>query len=669
MCGIAGFLAARPFGSTGQGAHILADMTAAIQHRGPDAEGSWIDEETGIALGHRRLSILDLSEAGAQPMHAADGRFVMVYNGEIYNHLSLRTALQDADPTLSWRGTSDTETLLAGIARWGLHDTLRQCCGMFAVAVWDRSNRTLTLARDNMGEKPLYFRRTEQGLVFASELKALCAGPGAKPKLDQRAVRSYLNYGYVPEGHCILQGVSKLRPGHTAEIRLDSDVITISRFGGFEKLSDAGRAGALAADGFDRAEQSQKLETLLGEVVGEQMLSDVPLGCFLSGGVDSSLVASLMQAQGGARTRTFSIGFEEDRFDESRYAAKVAEHLKTEHTEFILKETDALNIVPELPQIYDEPFADSSQIPTTILCREARKHVTVALTGDGADEIFGGYNRHFYGPVIWQKASAVPSSLRAAAGKLASGFERLAVNENSVTRRLAKRMKLPVTAIDKGARLAAAIGQARQFEDLYTHFTQTFQSSDGTFGAPYGIQEGQVFCDPKATAGMTSAEWMMAMDAVTYLPGDILVKVDRAAMSTSLETRAPFLDPRIIQAAWQLPESARVGRKSGKLILRDILYRHVPRALIERPKQGFSIPVDRWLRGALKDWAETLLGREDLLGVAGIKVEPVQALWHAHITGRNNNGQKLWVLLMLISWLDHYCDIIETDDTFAEEMV
>ncbi len=660
MCGIAGFFTGTSFRNSQQRRRDLSAMTDALRHRGPDAEGFWTDDDAGVALGHRRLSILDLSPTGAQPIGSSDGRHMMVFNGEIYNHMTLRRLIEEQKPSISWRGTSDSETLIEAISHWGLPEALRQCCGMFALAVWDKQEKALSLARDNLGEKPLYFGRTDEGFVFGSELKALCAAPGMRPTLDHRAIKAYLNYGYVPEGFCIFRDVSKLKPGCIATIRSDRDLVEIETFLGFEELAISGRNAAKSDATFDLQARSQEMETLLGTVVDEQMLSDVPLGCFLSGGVDSSLVASLMQAQRDTQTKTFSIGFSEARFNEAEHAAKVARHLGTEHTEFMVSEEDALALVPELPDIYDEPFADSSQIPTALLCREARKFVTVALTGDGADEIFGGYNRHIYGPLIWEKASRVPGWLRAPAGRMASAFEGVSVNENSALRRLATKARLPVTAIDKMARLGAALGQADRFDDIYAHFTQVFANDDPEIGARYRAKAEHLFRQTEKVDHLTPKEWMMAMDAVTYLPGDILVKVDRAAMSASLETRAPFLDARIVRAAWRLPEAARINGKTGKVILREILYRHVPKALIERPKQGFAVPLDRWLRGALRGWADDLLARQDLLSLAEIGPDAVQRLWQDHLQERANNGQKLWVLLMLMSWLSHYAQTLQS---------
>jgi asparagine synthase (glutamine-hydrolysing) len=664
LCGIVGFIARHSLVNIDERSRYLSEMTDAIKHRGPDSEGAWVDPGEGVALGHRRLAILDLSSGGAQPMRSADGRFVMIYNGEIYNHLALRAKVEATTAEKTWRGTSDTETLIEAIALFGLEEALRECCGMFALAVWDRKEKALTLARDNLGEKPLYYTRTTNGFVFASELKALCKGPDVHPRLDRTALQAFLSYGYVPEGFCIMRGVSKLKPGYYATFRTDIDVLQINRYQGFESLAFAGPRARTTEEALEPDKVSYGLERLLKDVVSEQMLTDVPLGCFLSGGVDSSLVASLMQAQGGRQTRTFSIGFRESKFNEAPHAAKVAAYLKTDHTEFQVSEDDALGLIPALPDIYDEPFADSSQIPTALLCREARKSVTVALTGDGADEIFGGYNRHIFGPRLWRRAAPIPKWLRASAGRMAGSFDSLAVNEESLIRRLSAKANAPITAIDKATRLVVALGQAGSIEDLYAHFSRAFSENDAGFGANYRAEPAHLFFNLERVSHIPASEWMMAMDAITYLPGDILVKVDRAAMHVSLETRAPFIDPRVVRAAWALPSSTRTDGHTGKVVLRKILYRYVPRELIERPKQGFSIPLDRWLRGALRPWAESLLERRDLLELADIKLDAAEALWGDHIERRANNGQKLWVLLTLISWLERYADILDVEETF-----
>lgn len=650
MCGICGF-----FGSAGSVS--LATVTAmakAIHHRGPDAGDAWIDTDAGIALGHRRLSILDLSPAGAQPMASASGRYIIAFNGEIYNHLSLRDDLRERGKAPDWRGHSDTETLLALIAADGLPATLRAAQGMCALALWDRDTRELHLARDRMGEKPLYLANTSTGWAFGSELKALLALPGFRPRLSQAALRNYMAYGYVQEELCIFEGVQKIPPGTIVTLAGTETEPLTEAYQTFDHIV------AESVENRDSGGQA-RLEDTLSRAVTDQMISDVPLGCFLSGGIDSSLIAALMQAHSDRPVRTFSIGFTEARFNEAPHAAAVARHLKTNHTEFILSEDDALAVVPSLPAIYDEPFADSSQIPTALLCREARGAVTVALTGDGGDEVFGGYNRHILSPGLLRGFGRVPRALRAPMGRAVGALGRLVTAEDALLRRVSRRLGLPVTALDKAISLGPMLATANDVADFYRHFTR----------APGwgGIVSDSAIPDPPdlpdALSSLTPAEWMMAMDSRSYLPGDILVKVDRAAMAVSLETRAPFLDARVIAAAWALPPEDKIADGKGKQPLRRLLFRHVPQELIERPKQGFSIPLDRWLRGGLRDWAQVLLDDDYLFTPLPIDAVAARALWHEHQSGRRNNGQLLWTILMLLSWVERYHDMFDHSPALA----
>ncbi|WP_417808812.1 asparagine synthase (glutamine-hydrolyzing) [Thioclava sp.] len=649
MCGIAGLL-----GPSGAGAFTsLKVMTDAIAHRGPDAEGHWFDGEQAIGLGHRRLSILDLSEAGAQPMQSVCGRFVIVFNGEIYNHLRLRRVLEAAASGTKWRGHSDTETLLAGIRHWGLNETLRRAKGMFALALWDRETNSLSLARDRMGEKPLYFARIVDGWGFASELKAMIEAPGMVARLSRPAIRAYLEYGYVPEDHCIYDAIEKVAPGYVVTLRRDVVDVARSAYESFPDLVETGLARREQFEGQSEAVLLNGLNASLEEVVEEQCLSDVPLGAFLSGGVDSSLITSLMQAQSDTQVRSFSIGFDEARFNEAPYAAAVARHLGTDHTEFILSQKDALDLVPSLPQIYDEPFADSSQIPTVLLCSHARQAVTVALSGDGGDEVFGGYNRHVTGPGLWKRAKRIPRLGRKIGAGLTSAIGPLLISETNPARSVAKRLGLPITTVDKLARLAPGLAEATDFESFYRTFSTTFAHPEDVLMSN-GADTANKLLAEAFEARLSPAERMMAWDSVSYLPGDILVKVDRAAMNASLETRAPFLDARIVEAAWALPPEMKIRDGKGKVALRCLLDRHVPHELIDRPKQGFSIPLDQWLRAELRAWAGQLFEREDLFELAGLCPVPVRRLWEMHLKSRANNGQKLWTILMLLDWLDRH---------------
>lgn len=643
MCGLAGIAAFGGFGDVAETRRALQAMTRAIAHRGPDAEGFWLDEAPGVALGHRRLSILDLSPCGAQPMHSACGRYVIVFNGEIYNHQALRSDLAEQGAGLVWKGHSDTETLLAAISGWGLQRALESARGMFAFALWDRRERVLSLGRDRMGEKPLYFARQGDQWRFGSELRALLAG-GLEARIDPSALASYLRLGYVPDHSCILEGVRKVVPGSVVHLRAGAAPET--RFFATIKAQFA-----QTADIGDAGEAVSRLETVLGEVVRDQMLSDVPLGCFLSGGVDSSLVASIMQSESARKIRTFSIGFEDARFNEAQHAAAVAGHLGTDHTEFILKEEDALAIVADLPKIYDEPFADSSQIPTTLLCRSARQHVTVALSGDGGDEIFGGYNRHIRGPRLWERITRLPPGVRRAGAHLVDGAARFGMRREALSRRATRALGLPLTTLDNLPKLAATLRSAGDAEEFYQAFVSTGQSLENTLLDPARRDaENPRAIDP---AGLSMVEWIMARDTTGYLPGDILVKVDRAAMSVGLETRAPFLDARVADIARRIPVGLHVDGRRGKKLLREVLYRHVPKALIERPKQGFAMPLDDWLRGALRSWGEELISDEALIGTLRLDAAAVSKLWERHQERRVNAGKDLWTLLMLLLWARH----------------
>ena len=656
MCGFTGLLTFRPFSDAEATKRNLEAMTHSIAHRGPDADGYWLDETQGVALGHRRLSILDLSSSGAQPMQSACGRYQIAFNGEIYNHLSLRRNLEGDRLDTVWNGHSDTETLLAAISVWGLESALQKAFGMFAFALWDRDKRVLSLARDRMGEKPLYFSPHGTGWMFGSELRALRAG-GLTTRINQTALASYLKLGYVPDHLCIFDGVRKVMPGSIVHLRADAEptqtcyVSVEAQFGQPATLSDPVAAG-------------QRLEKVLEDVVSDQMISDVPLGCFLSGGVDSSLVASLMQSGSDRQIQTFSIGFEDPRFNEAPHAKAVADHLGTHHSEIILKEDDALAIVGDLSQIYDEPFADSSQIPTTLLCRFAHKHVTVALTGDGGDEVFGGYNRHIRGPGLWQKISRCPSLLRPLAAGIVDGAAYLGRRSERMSQHAISTLGLPLTTLENLPKLAIALRSADKAEDFYQGLISAGHALDPRFMEFTATPS----TDPRALdpSGLEMSEWIMARDTTGYLPGDILVKVDRAAMSTGLETRAPLLDGRVADVARQIPIALHVDGRKGKKLLRDLLYRHVPQDLIERPKQGFAMPLDDWLRDALRKWAFELITDQELLAKLGLNGQVIANLWQRHQDQRVNAGKELWTLIMLLQWAKDTWNGIPTQAGHAE---
>ena len=653
MCGIAGLW----FPSPTPAQQLLASaeaMADALAHRGPDGAGLWCEPQAGFALAHRRLAILDLSPAGQQPMASATGRYQIAFNGEIYNHQALRRELEAAGLVRrSWCGHSDTETLLAAIEAWGLEAALKRCAGMFALALWDRSHQQLKLARDRFGEKPLYWGRLQiagsQVLVFGSELAALRTVPGATPlAVDQASLASYFLGGCLPAPLCIHAGIQQLPPGHCLEFAPGAEGCAPAQlpepkpWWDLAAAAQAAQAHAAASPNWSEAQALEKLEATLLRAVAEQASADVPLGAFLSGGIDSSLITALLQAQSSRPVRSFTIAFPdsgsgEAGFNEAPYAAAVADHLGTDHTEVPLTAADAQALIPELPRIYSEPFADSSQLPTHLVCREARRSgLTVALSGDGGDELFGGYNRHRLAPALQQRFGRLPPLLRRG---LARGLEQLPVSSEGLAR-------------DKCQKLAAAIRAAGSLEELYASLTQVWPGSGLLVGShTLKLAPLQVVLP----SGQTPAERLMLADALTYLPSDILVKLDRAAMAASLETRAPFLDHRVAEVAWSLPLALKIcgqGRRSvGKWALRQLLYKHVPRELIERPKAGFSMPIGSWLRGPLRPWASDLLSPELIRRQGYLRPEPIQQLWRDHLEGRADHTPRLWAVLMWQAWL------------------
>ena len=637
-------------------------MIAALVHRGPDADGVWIDE--GIALGHRRLSILDLSSAGAQPMQSSCERYVIVFNGEIYNHLDLRRDLAVAGAAPEWRGHSDTETLLAGIAHWGLDDTLRRTAGMFALALWDRRERRLSLARDRIGEKPLYWGWAGRSLVFGSELKALRQHPDFPGDVCRQAVAQYLRFGYVPAPRSIYPGIYKLEPGCILSIEVTPPPaapgeplrpgeqygsLSIRRYWSLNELIEHGDATQFGSE----AEALNALDAALQRAVSGQMLADVPLGAFLSGGIDSSLVVALMQAQSSRQVRTFTVGFDSPTHNEAPFAAAVARHLGTDHTELTVTQTEARAVIPLLPRMYDEPFGDSSQIPTHLVCKAARSHVTVALSGDAGDELFGGYYRYYWGPRIWQRLSLLPFQLRrAVAGAVlaipSTGWNRLGALYNIAHRDGAGIARLA----DKAHRVGQRIVSVKSIDDLHRSMVSVWtEPLTMLAGAPIVPVQVSSIDDPlPAVLANNAASRMMAQDLRSYLPDDILCKVDRAAMAVGLETRVPYLDPDVLSVSSRLPAQMKIRDGKGKWALRQILYRHVPRELIERPKSGFSIPVGDWLRGPLRDWAENLLSERALLQDGLLNPTPVRQVWEEHLSGRRDWSARIWIVLMLMAW-------------------
>lgn len=647
MCGIAGFLKAGLL-APDEARADLRRMAAALAHRGPDDEGVWLDAVAGIGLCHRRLSILDLSPLGHQPMTSASGRYTLSFNGEIYNHEALRAELLGRGHAFS--GGSDTEVLLAACEEWGLLETLRRSRGMFAIALWDSADRTLRLARDRFGEKPLYHAQLPQHVVFGSELKALQQHPSWRADIDRAALAAYMRYGFIPAPHTIFRDVRKVRPGCIVCVRAER------RIGGGLSIEEQEywRPSAVPAGGREPGDERcgsmvERVHEALREAIRLQRVADVPVGAFLSGGIDSSLVVALMQQASGRAVRTFSIGFAEPEFDEGPFARRVAQHLGTDHTELTVTPRDALEIIPHVARFYDEPFADSSQIPTLLLCGLARRHVTVSLSGDAGDELFGGYGRYQEARARWRRIERVPLALRLGAARLAGAVPLRALD-------LAARPAGALLGFDRGDVADRLMQRARQWDarslpEYYHAFFSYWHPSSVVAG-----EVGEADCVANRPGewvrGADGIAHMMYVDSRVYLPDDILVKVDRAAMSVALETRIPFLDPNVAEAAWRIPLEVHLRDGRGKWVLRQLLERYVPRALIDRPKMGFGVPIGRWLRSELREWAEDLLAPSRLRSEGFFDSALIERRWRQHVGGRANWAPHLWTVLMFQSWLE-----------------
>lgn len=637
MCGIAGLLTTAA-GSNAPPAHWAQVMADTLAHRGPDDAGVWSNADVGIALSHRRLSIVDLSPAGHQPMKSADGRFVIVYNGEVYNHEEIRPELVARG--VQFRGHSDTEVMLEAFAAFGVEATVKRLIGMFTIGVWDQRDRTLTLVRDRLGIKPLYWAKFGDLFLFASELKALRAHPGWSARVDRRAVASFMRHNYIPAPDSIYEGVNKLEPGSVLTLRWGGEPI-IERFWDARAVARQGLASRL--EGSDEELKSQ-LAALLTDAVSRRMIADVPLGAFLSGGVDSSAVVALMQAAHTEKVRTFTIGFDDPAYNEAPHAAAIARHLGTNHTELTVTARDAMDVIPNLPEWYDEPFADSSQIPTYLVSAMTRKHVTVALSGDGGDELFAGYNRYKLARNAWRGLSLLPRSMRNVMAKSIS-----AVSPECWSRLLSgvSAGRLPAQAGDKLHKVAEVLGlpdSAAVYRRLVSHW-------DPAQVAPAATERQGILWDGEIQKEFPDfLDQMQLLDLVTYLPDDILTKVDRASMAVALEVRVPIIDHRVVEFAWRLPERAKMRGGTTKWLLRQVLYDHVPRELIERPKVGFGVPLGEWLRGPLRDWAESLLDEQSLREAGLVDPDTVRRYWQEHLSGRRNWQYLLWDVLMLEAW-------------------
>ena len=655
MCGIAGLWS--PGGQFGreQCGTAVRRMTRSLSHRGPDDEGYFEHPEAGLYLGHRRLSIVDLSKEGHQPMVSPSGRYVTVFNGEIFNHRRLRPELERGGFT--FRGHSDTEVMLAAVEYWGLLAAIERFIGMFAIALWDRESRSLTLVRDRLGIKPLYYGWAGGHFVFGSELKALRGAMRFDNRIHRGALALFMRHNYIPEPWSIYEGIYKLTPG--TWVSFDSAAVQhphnpeelVNRTTTYWSAKNVVERGGDARMAADVGGATERLEELLRDAVGLRMEADVPLGAFLSGGVDSSTVVALMQAQSSRPVKTFSIGFHEAGFDEAPHARAVAAHLGTEHTEMYVTPREAMDVIPRLARSYDEPFSDSSQIPTFLVSQLARRHVTVSLSGDGGDELFAGYDRYFVAGRLWNQLSRLPRPVRWSLGQGLQSMPGALAALLEVARPLLPgrwRINNPRDKVTLLAELLRAGTPAQLYQLLVSHWSEPARL------VREATEALSPLTDPARGAPVhNETERMMYTDLISYLPGDILTKVDRASMSVGLEARVPLLDHRVVELAWQLPMRLKVNQGQGKWILRQVLFKYVPRELIERPKKGFGVPVGAWLRGPLRDWAESLLDESRLEAEGYLEPGRIRSIWSNHLSGRVDEQYRLWDVLMFQAWLEH----------------
>jgi asparagine synthase (glutamine-hydrolysing) len=650
MCGIAGFLGG-DFKNIDLTKSTLKKMSEQLFSRGPDSSGVWFDASSKIGFAHTRLAIVDLTNAGHQPMCSSSGRYTMTYNGEIYNSAEIRNELNNAGIQTQWRGHSDTETLLAGFDAFGLKETIQRAKGMFAIAVWDKECQQLSLIRDRVGEKPLYYGWQGYGskrtFLFGSELKAIKSHPSFSNVIDRASLALFMRYCYVPTPFSIYEGINKLEPGMILTISLKHNSSKLEKYWDALKIV---KEGTEAPFNDNRIDITNNLDTVLKKAVSQQMMADVPLGAFLSGGVDSSAVVALMQTQSPRPVKTFTIGFEESGFNEAEFAKLVANHLKTDHTELYVSSKDALNVIPKLPKLYCEPFADSSQIPTFLVSSLARQHVTVSLSGDGGDELFCGYNRYIFAERLWSRLNSMPKATKTIIGKTIDNLP-LGIWSNafSFLDKITPGKFNGIIWGDKLKKGGAVIG-SENLNELYMRLVSSWQDPSSVV---IGVEEPNppFSKDVFLLNELDDITKMMAIDIVSYLPDDILVKVDRAAMGVSLETRVPFLDQDVFEFAAKIPLEMKLKKGVGKSVLRDVLYKYVPKDIIERPKMGFGVPIGLWLKGPLRDWAETLLD-ESLLEKQGFfNVGVISKMWAEHISGTRNWQSQLWVVLMFQAWL------------------
>lgn len=663
MCGFAGILATK---KNDLAKPVLRKMSDAILHRGPDSSGVWLDETQGIGLAHRRLSILDLSPAGHQPMVSENGRYVIVLNGEIYNHKLLRKEIEKNGWPYAWHGHSDTETLLAAFCVWGIKAAIKRCTGMFAFALWDKESKTLTLGRDRMGEKPLYYgwlnEKDTPLFLFGSELKSLQAHPAFNAPVNRNALSLFMRHSYIPAPYSIYNGIYKIMPG---------TLLTVSRINRTPEITVYWSTADTALNGNSRLfsgtpkEAVDNLETLLKSVVKQQMISDVPLGAFLSGGIDSSTIVSLMQAQSDKPVSTFTIGFNEKGYNEAVHARAVAEYLGTNHTELYVTPRQALDVIPKLPEMFCEPFADPSQIPTHLVASLARQYVSVALSGDAGDELFSGYNRYILANQLWKRISRLPRPCRKIMANVLTSFSPKTLGALLAPVKSLLPASLRLANLGEKLHKSASVLDSGSMDSLYLNLVSHWNNpATIVIGSeePATLLKGNT----PPLNNLDGIQRMMAIDSMTYLPDDVLVKVDRASMSVSLESRAPFLDHRIVELAWRMPLSLKLRDNTGKWLLRQVLYRYVPKELVERPKMGFSVPIDSWLRGPLKEWAEALLNESRLKTEGFLNPAPIREKWLEHLSGKRNWQYHLWNILMFQAWLEKQ---LQKKNAFSEKVL